>query len=686
MLYPDSTLSQSESGFLLKAFSASPPFPHLCHGKGKGPAASPDRAISGPPPPSGKSNPKKDEKMKKSVLSTFCTLGAACLLVFSCSDDIDMPSLEGDNTTIGDDTSSSGTSGSGSGSSTTTTPSSGSNSSGDLTTFEIKLDKTALAESVDVQGDDDDFIQNTSFAHTVKVVYAQGGSASVSSDLGTDLKVSVSGNDVTLTYEGSENVVYDLSGKSTDGFFKLYSSKKQAIRLSGLTLKNPDGAAINNQSGKRTFVVLSDGSENYLEDGTAYADAVEEEDMKAALFSEGQLIFSGEGYLEVKGNCKAGIRSDDYVRVMPGANIWVETSSGNALRGNDAVVVTGGVINLKVSGASDKGISTDGYVQIDGGRTTIITTGAPKWDSDENDYSACAGVKADTEFLISGGELNCLSSGAGGKGISTDGPATFAGGHVRVITTGRQYTSGSSSVSPKGIKADGDMVVEGGIIQVRSTGGEGAEGIESKGQIYVRGGTVESYSYDDAINGKGDVTVSGGYVYAHATNNDGIDANRNLYLNGGLVIAVGGAQPENPLDAAEGYNIYVNGGTVVAYGASLAQTSSSSSQASVAGSASKGTAVALFDSDTPLLYFKTPSTSGGTALMISTPALKKNTQYTLSQGVTLLGGTTFYGLCTDATVSAKSGSSQTVSAALQVGQGMGGGGTIGGGGRPGGGW
>ena len=259
---------------------------------------------------------------------------------------------------------------------------SGVSTEGDVTSFNVALNKNAIAESISVDSEDDDYIENTTFAKTITITFSTSGAASVSGD--DEGIVSINGNDVIATYTGSDNIKYVLTGTTTDGFFKLYSSKKQAIVLNGVNITNPDGAAINNQSKKRTFIVLNDGSKNYLKDGTNYNDATDSEDMKACFFSEGQLIFSGSGYLEVDANCKAGIRSDDYVRTMPKANIYVDASSGNGIRGNDAVIITGGVINVNITGTADKGISTDGYVQIDGGRTNIITSGGYEWDSDDH--------------------------------------------------------------------------------------------------------------------------------------------------------------------------------------------------------------------------------------------------------------------------------------------------------------
>lgn len=558
-------------------------------------------------------------------------------------------------------------------------------SDGDVTSFTIALDKNALSESVNVDTNDDDYIENTTFDKTITVTFSQSGNASVSGD--ENGIVSINGNDVIATNNTDQVIKYVLTGETSDGFFKLYSTKKQAIVLNSVSITNPDGAAINNQSKKRTFIVLNDGTKNYLTDGANYSDATDSEDMKGCFFSEGQLIFSGSGYLEVDANCKAGIRSDDYVRTMPKANIWVDASSGNGIRGNEAVILTGGVVNINVTGTADKGISTDGEVRIEGGRTTIFTSGGYEYDSDENDYSACSGIKADSVININGGELNIKSTGTGGKGLNCDDEININDGVVRIITTGKRQKDSKGSVSPKGIKADGKINVSGGQTQVRLEGtGDGTEGIESKSEIHIEAGTVESYSYDDAINSAGNLYIDGGYVYARSYNNDAIDANKNLYINGGVVIAEGAGQPECGLDAAEQYKAYINGGTVIAIGGGMQAIDSSSKQASIAISASMGMKVGILDGSKAILAYTTPSSNCGTALMISSPSFKSGSSYTLRAGCEVSGGTSFYSLTTGCTIGSGSQSVDvTASTAVNgsMGGGMGGGGNMGGGGgRP----
>ncbi len=616
---------------------------------------------------------------KMKLIWTIITLLFAVAACSTEDDWYNMTNTSGSTTSASDDDNSTTTSSS-------DDVNSGVSTSGDVTSFTIALNKSAISESVSVDESDDDFIENTTFDKTITITFSTSGSASVSGDdAGV---VAISGNDVVATNTGDQVIRYVLTGETSDGFFKLYSSKKQAIVLNSVKITNPDGAAINNQSKKRTFIVINDGTENYLTDGTDYSDATDEEDMKACFFSEGQLIFSGSGYLEVDANCKAGIRSDDYVRTMPKSNIYVDASSGNGIRGNDAVIVTGGVINVNVTGTADKGISSDGEVRIDGGRTTILTSGGYEYDSDDGDYSACSGIKADSVVNINGGEVNVKSTGTGGKGINCDSEININDGVVRVITTGKRQKDSQGSVSPKGIKADGNITFNGGQTQVRLEGtGDGTEAIESKSEIHIEAGTVECYSYDDAMNSAGNFYIDGGYVYARSYNNDGLDANKNFYANGGVIIAEGAGQPECGIDAAEQYKAYINGGTVVAVGGGMQAIDSSSKQASIAVTVSMGTTVGVLDGSKAILAYTTPSSNSGTALMISSPSFSNGSTYTLRAGCSVDGGTAFYNLITGCAIGSGS-QSVDVTASTSVSGSMGGGmgGGMSGGGMPGGNW
>jgi len=580
--------------------------------------------------------------MKKSILFLSFSFIVMTLLA-ACSSD-DLSSYDYDGSGSGNNSANN----SGDGSINTSA------SISDLTSFSVAVDSTDLAETENIDAEDEDYIENSSFTNVVNITF-NGNTATYSGDV-DGVAVSVSGADVTVT-SSAKKVMYNVSGSTTDGFLKIYGDYKFALKLNGVSITNPDGAAVNIQCGKRAYIVLADGTYNTLTDGTAYNDATDDEDMKATLFSEGKMLFSGSGKLRVYGNCKAGIRSDDYVMFRPGNNVYVKTTAGNGIKGNDGIYIRGGVINVETTAAAAKALSSDGIVQIDGGRTTAITSGGGALDDDGTDVSGSAGVKADSIFVMNAGSLFCKSTGNGGKGISTDQELTINGGTLRVITTGTQYTYGRYDTSAKGIKSDEAMTINGGDIMVRCTGGEGSEGIESKSTMTVNGGTIMAYCYDDALNSSAAMTINGGNIFAMGTNNDGIDSNSTLTINGGVVIACGTTVPEAGFDCDEN-TFAVTGGTLIGIGGTTSTPTANVTTQPVAivggSSVSSGTNITLNSSDgTNVLAFAVPRdyTQQGYTLLVSSPKMSQGSTYTLSTGATVSGSTNFCGYVSDATVS-----------------------------------
>ena len=530
------------------------------------------------------------------------------------------------------------------------------NSGNDLQDFDISLNTAALtSETENIPTDEndesyEDYIEHSSFSETVSIVYADNEATVSTLPDGVEATVDGAGVIINSTIAG---VAYELKGSSSNGYFKIYSEKKFHLTLNGVSLTNPTGAAINIQSGKRVFVTLADGTSNSLVDGSSY-NTPDDEDEKGTFFSEGQLVFNGKGSLEVTGNKKHGIVSDDYIRFRTGTNIYITASNGHGIKANDYVAIGGGVLNIEVSGTAKKGISSDGYVLVSGGRTTILTSGDGEYDEDEDDVSGAAGIKADLYFQMEGGQLNIKSTGAGGKGINTDGEIIINDGDIQVITTGQTFTYSSDLDSKaKAIKSDTDVTVNGGTIKIKTTGGEGSEGLEAKGVMNINGGEIEIATYDDCINSAGDMYLNGGYIYAFATNNDAIDSNGDLYLKGGVIMALGASGAECAIDAAEGKNIYITGGTVVCVGGSNAPyPASSSSQMSVAlqASVSSGNTLTITDGNDAILSFTIKRGYQSGLYLISSPDFKNGTSYTVYSGSSV-SGDDWHGLYTDPSVS-----------------------------------
>lgn len=494
----------------------------------------------------------------------------------------------------------------------------------------------------------------TDFDRTVTIVFSTSGSATVTGAEG-NVSATVSGNDVTIRNAGDEKVLYALSGTTSDGFLKIYSGKKQGIQLNSVSITNTRGAAINVQGlestpakGKRVDLILSGSST--LADGATYSLTPSTEDEKAALFSEGQIVFSGSGTLTVNATGKAGITSDDWVQFLSGTTVNVTSSAGHGVRGKDYILVSGGTIDVNVSAGGKKGFSSDSLVRFDGGETTIKVTGSTVVTTTDGvaDTSGTAGVKADQLFEMNAGTLTITNSGTGGKGISSDGNGYFRGGTVNVTVTGNNFGTSSSgggggghgpwgggsssdnSVGAKGIKFDGNIEVSGGIITVTASK---HEGIETKGTLTITGGEVYSQSSDDAINAASDLTISGGFVCAYSTGNDGMDANGNLYLKGGVVYAIGASSPEVAFDANTegGKKLYVQGGTIIAIGG-LESGSQLSQSCYRTTSWTRNTWYSITVGNTTYA-FKTPS-SGGSGLIVS-----GSEQPTVKSGVSTEGGT-----------------------------------------------
>jgi hypothetical protein len=443
------------------------------------------------------------------------------------------------------------------------------------------------------------------------------------------VEVTVSGGHVTANHGTAKKICYVVSGKTTNGSLTILGEKKYAVKLSGVSITNPDSAALNLLSGKRAFIILADGTTNMLADGTGG-------NQKGALYCKGKLLFNGTGMLSVTGNTNNAIHSADYIVFNKGNNIYAKSTANHGIKANDGIYINGGILNVEVTAAAAKGINCESNIIVNGGRTSVLTTGNGTYDTDDCEAKGAAGIKTDSTLTVNGGELWLKSTGAGGKGINADGEACFNGGSVYVVTTGGQYKSNNDTSSPKGIKADGNISISGGRIWVRTNGYNG-EGIETKKELSITGGEVASYAYDDAINSKSTMTISGGYVYAQGQHNDGLDANGNCYIKGGNVYAICSGSPEVAIDAntEDGYKLYLTGGNVVAVGG-LENGSQLTQSCYQCSSWSANTQYAMTVGSTTI-SFLTPS-SGGSGLVVSAAS-----QPTLQSGVSISGGTAYFG-------------------------------------------
>ena len=509
-----------------------------------------------------------------------------------------------------------------------------------------------------------------------------------SDDLAQEITYTLSGtsSDGEFYMSGSYKATIELNGLTLTNVTPVYS-----------------GAAVHIQNGKRINVKVINGTTNTLIDaesgsqkGCLYVKGHAEFKQNGTLNIVGNVkhgIKSGE-YISVKNatiNVTSavgdGISCNEYFLMESGTinisgtsddglqcDLDGDTSTGMTTNHEDEdsgnIYIEGGTITINCTALAAKGIKSEGDIYIsEESAINVTTSGNGTWDEDDLETKAACGISADGNIDISGGTITLTSTGSGGKGMKCDGIMTISGGDITVVTTGGlyyndgtnenlNYTGNTDNISsnyyssPKGVKAgvkdtsgstttySGGMTISGGDINV-TTSGHNAEGIESKNYLNISGGEIYVNAYDDGINSGRDMTITDGYVYSHSTNNDGMDANGNFYINGGLVFAIGASSPEVALDAntEEEKNLYINGGTIIAVGG--IESGSQLSQTCYQASSVSGNTWYSITYGSNVTAFKTPSISsgggpggGGYSMIVSASSTP-----TMKSGITVSSGT-----------------------------------------------
>lgn len=385
-----------------------------------------------------------------------------------------------------------------------------------------------------------DFIENYTPMNRITITYDED-KASVSGKI-NGVTVIPNGAHVAV-YSTKKNIAYTLKGTTTNGSFKLYSDYKTLITMDGVDITNPTGAAINIQSGKTIMVELADGTTNKLADGTTYT-MTTGEDQKGTFFSEGQLIFSGNGSLDVQSVGGHGIVSDDYVRMRNG-NITVN-SVRDGINTNDCFIMYGGTVNVTaqqdgldigkgyveigggklIVNAIDEGItaSYEGddagnidplitpYIDIKGGLIKITTTG-------EKGHA----VRAMSSLSMTGGIVQTTAKGAGAKAVMSEGNMSLTGGKLTAFTEGNAlYEADTQELSSAAaLRSKGTLKMENMIVGLKSTG-TGGKGINNIGNVTLKNSTV--------------TVVASGANHKHNaldSRSHGIETDGSLTLDGG---------------------------------------------------------------------------------------------------------------------------------------------------------
>lgn len=254
--------------------------------------------------------------------------------------------------------------------------------------------------------------------NTVEIVYnGTSATVTVASNIESYVSNVSNGAHVKLVQSDQVNdkvgeIIYILSGTSSDGEFYLEGSYKCGLELRGLTLTNPSGPAINIQNGKRVEVSVKKGYSNSIADGA-------NDDYNGCFHCKGHTEFKGAGTLTVVGNSKHAIYSKEYIEVKK-CVINITDAAKDAIHCQEYFYMESGTINI--TGAADDGIQ----VELRGDKSTGITAGHEDEDTGN--------------FYMEDGTLTI--KGYGGKAIKVDGTISYMGGKQDFDTTDTTVATG----------------------------------------------------------------------------------------------------------------------------------------------------------------------------------------------------------------------------------------------------
>lgn len=302
----------------------------------------------------------------------------------------------------------------------------------------------------------------------------------------------------TITKGGT----YELSGSY--GLITINTEDAVELVLTDVQITAENGPAIYVENAKTVSIVLN---------GTNTITATTTEDLDGAIYSKDDLVFSGTGTLEVKSNYD-GIVSKDSLVINSGT--FVINTDDEGIRGKDNVAIVDGNFTITSGGSAIKSTNDTeegkGYIAIDGGTFNI--------------NAATDGIHAEGNVTINGGDFTI-------------------------------------EAKDDGIHAVGLLEINGGTFNITAV-----EGLEAT-YVRINDGTLNITASDDGINAANKSTAYSTTVEINGGNitismgqgdTDGIDSNGNLYINGGTLNITG----QSPFDY-DGEAVY-NGGTMIVNG------------------------------------------------------------------------------------------------------------------------
>ena len=400
----------------------------------------------------------------------------------------------------------------------------------DTISYTDGLSFTAQGKTFNIADVDQIYVDNTPVAdNTVDVAY-NGNTATVivAGNIAKNMTASVNGAHVVALQDANvtDEITYTLAGSSTNGSFYQDGELKATVRLNGLTLNNPDSAAINIRDGKRIAVELVEGTTNTLTDGA-------NGDQKGCFAVKGHTEFKGGGILNITGNSK------------------------NAFWGKEYVEIKKTVGEINILGAVADGFNINQYYLQNGGKVTIKNVGDDgiqvSYETDDDD-NIIEDEENTGEVTLKKGTIDMtINNNNGGKGVKAVSNFIMLEGTFKVVQSGNLVAADGDIDYGTCVKAGGDILIHGGNVDLTNKA-QGGKGLNADGTI-----TIDEANTTTTINIK--ANGQGGTADAGSSSGGGTTNSYRIYV---AKPSGTGGYPGGGSNAWTNMYLYKSDGTMVA--------------------------------------------------------------------------------------------------------------------------
>ena len=394
--------------------------------------------------------------------------------------------------------------------------------------------------------------------------------------------VVIDGDTITITEEGT----YILSGSLTNGQIVVEAENaKVQLVLDNADISCETSAAIYVKAADKVFITTTDGSTNTVCTSGEF-EAIDDNNIDAAIFSKSDLTLNGAGSLEVTCENGHGILSKDDLVITSGE--YVVDAGKHALSGKDSVRIAGGTFDLTAGRDGIHSENTDeeekGFVYIENGSFTITSDGdgidaSYVVEIVDGSFDVTAGggyengeVHTDNDMMGGfgnmGGQMPDGSTGEGntpsdmtppdgstGEGNAPSGMTPPDGstgdGNAPSGTTSPDGNNGTDGITTTSETASSTDTAE----TSDSDSSTSTKGIKADGALQILGGDYNINSADDAFHTNSTLEIRDGNMEI-ATGDDGIHA------DDALVISDGDINITESYEGIEGLIITIDGGNI----------------------------------------------------------------------------------------------------------------------------